>query len=68
MLCDAEGPFGSPTSDSVRTMITPAARNALLVLYAFGGDEELDAALGTAETALKTHCTAEIETRVIVRP
>ena len=68
VLCDAAGPFGSPTSDSMRTMITPAARNALLVHYAFGGDEELDAALGTAETAPKTHCAAKVETRVIVRP
>jgi DNA/RNA-binding domain of Phe-tRNA-synthetase-like protein len=68
LLCDAEGPFGSPTSDSVRTMITPAAETALLVLYAFGGSDGLEAALDAAETALKTCCAADIETREIVRP
>ena len=34
MLADAEGPFGSPISDSTRTMITEAARDILAVIYA----------------------------------
>jgi DNA/RNA-binding domain of Phe-tRNA-synthetase-like protein len=33
-LADARGPFGNPTSDSARTMITTATRNALLVVFA----------------------------------
>ncbi|MXZ71348.1 MAG: hypothetical protein F4Z04_07565 [Acidobacteria bacterium] len=33
-LYDAAGPFGNPTSDSARTMITPDAARALLVVYA----------------------------------
>ncbi len=33
-LYDAAGPFGNPTSDSARTMITPSAVRALLVVYA----------------------------------
>lgn len=33
-LYDAAGPFGNPTSDSARTMITPDAVRALLVVYA----------------------------------
>jgi DNA/RNA-binding domain of Phe-tRNA-synthetase-like protein len=33
-LADAEGPFGNPTSDSARTMITPMATAALFVIYA----------------------------------
>jgi DNA/RNA-binding domain of Phe-tRNA-synthetase-like protein len=33
-LVDAEGPFGNPTSDSARTMVTPATRDALVVVYA----------------------------------
>jgi len=34
VLVDAAGPFGNPTSDSARTMITLQARNALVVAYA----------------------------------
>lgn len=34
VLVDARGPFGNPTSDSARTMITTACRRALVVVYA----------------------------------
>jgi DNA/RNA-binding domain of Phe-tRNA-synthetase-like protein len=34
VLVDATGPFGNPTSDSARTMITTATTNALVVVYA----------------------------------
>ena len=34
VLADAEGPFGSPISDSTRSMITEAARDVLAVIYA----------------------------------
>jgi DNA/RNA-binding domain of Phe-tRNA-synthetase-like protein len=37
VLVDAEGPFGNPTSDSARTMITLDCRNALVVAYAPAG-------------------------------
>ena len=33
-LVDAAGPFGNPTSDSARTMVTTATRRALVVIYA----------------------------------
>ena len=33
-LSDAAGPFGNPTSDSARTMVTSATRAALVVVYA----------------------------------
>lgn len=33
-LVDATGPFGNPTSDSARTMVTTATRDALVVVYA----------------------------------
>jgi DNA/RNA-binding domain of Phe-tRNA-synthetase-like protein len=33
-LADDDGPFGNPTSDSARTMVTPATRDALVVVYA----------------------------------
>jgi len=33
-LADARGPFGNPTSDSARTMVTTATSRALLVVFA----------------------------------
>src|SRR5688572_4210861 len=33
-LADREGPFGNPTSDSARTMVTTATTRALLVVFA----------------------------------
>jgi DNA/RNA-binding domain of Phe-tRNA-synthetase-like protein len=32
-LVDAAGPFGNPTSDSARTMVTTATRRALMVIF-----------------------------------
>jgi DNA/RNA-binding domain of Phe-tRNA-synthetase-like protein len=32
-VVDAAGPFGNPTSDSARTMVTPAATELLVVIY-----------------------------------
>lgn len=37
VLVDSEGPFGNPTSDSLRTSITLGARAALVVAYAPAG-------------------------------
>jgi DNA/RNA-binding domain of Phe-tRNA-synthetase-like protein len=33
-VADGEGPFGNPTSDSARTMVTTATTDALVVVYA----------------------------------
>jgi DNA/RNA-binding domain of Phe-tRNA-synthetase-like protein len=33
-VADAQGPFGNPTSDSARTMVTTATTDALVVVYA----------------------------------
>jgi DNA/RNA-binding domain of Phe-tRNA-synthetase-like protein len=33
-LADNLGPFGNPTSDSARTMVTPATTRALVVVFA----------------------------------
>jgi DNA/RNA-binding domain of Phe-tRNA-synthetase-like protein len=46
-LADGAGPFGNPTSDSARTMVTPDTRRALVVIF---GPAPLPAAL--AERAL----------------
>jgi DNA/RNA-binding domain of Phe-tRNA-synthetase-like protein len=42
VFSDAEGPHGSPTSDSERTMVTPATRSVAAILISFGGAEGLD--------------------------
>jgi DNA/RNA-binding domain of Phe-tRNA-synthetase-like protein len=58
VLADARGPFGNPTSDSARTMITLDAKAALVVAYAPAGHsasrlgQVLD---GTAKTLMR-HC------------
>jgi DNA/RNA-binding domain of Phe-tRNA-synthetase-like protein len=36
-LADDLGPFGNPTSDSARTMVTPATTRALVVIFAPAG-------------------------------
>ena len=33
-LIDDDGPFGNPTSDSARTMVTPATTDGLVVVFA----------------------------------
>jgi len=47
VLADSNGPFGSPISDSTRSMITESAREILVVIYAPAGvpDASLDKAL-----------------------
>ncbi len=42
VFCDALGPFGSPTSDSERTMVTAAAKRILLVIISFGGRQGIE--------------------------
>jgi DNA/RNA-binding domain of Phe-tRNA-synthetase-like protein len=37
IFCDAQGPHGSPTSDSERTMVTEATRQVLGIIMSFGG-------------------------------
>ncbi len=34
IVADSAGPFGNPTSDSLRTMVTPATTDLLVVIYA----------------------------------
>ena len=34
VVADRQGPFGNPSSDSARTMVTPAAQRVLVVVYA----------------------------------
>ena len=52
LLADARGPFGSPSSDSQRAMISLESRDILTVIYGFSGQEELEAALALARKRL----------------
>jgi len=66
VLADADGPFGSPTSDSQRAPVTPAASEILLVIFAFSGPADLAKNLQRAGELLTRHAAAQqIETRII---
>jgi DNA/RNA-binding domain of Phe-tRNA-synthetase-like protein len=47
LLADSQGPFGSPISDSTRSMITESAKDVLIVLYVPAGvvDASLEVAI-----------------------
>jgi DNA/RNA-binding domain of Phe-tRNA-synthetase-like protein len=48
VLADAEGPFGSPISDSTRSMITETAREVLVVIYAPSGAPDASIEMATS--------------------
>lgn len=45
VLCDAQGPFGSPTSDSMRTRTHAGMSRLLFCILSFGGASTMEAAL-----------------------
>ena len=59
LFADAEGPFGSPTSDSERTMIRPDSADLLMVVIAFGEAEDLAEAMALAARHLAEFCHGE---------
>lgn len=60
VLVDAEGPFGNPTSDSLRTCVTGATTSVWFVLFAPAGEPEstLHDDLARAYGTLKRHAGA----------
>lgn len=56
---DELGAFGTPTSDSQRTEVTPDTRKFLMVLIDFESSSELEKAKQLAIHLLKEHCGAE---------
>ncbi len=56
LLADSQGPFGSPISDSTRSMITESAQDILIVLYVPAGtaDASLEVAMKRAHRAPHT--------------
>jgi DNA/RNA-binding domain of Phe-tRNA-synthetase-like protein len=57
VFADDEGPFGSPTSDSERTMVRPKTRRIAMVLISFAAD--LASTLSFAADRLKAHSDAD---------
>lgn len=67
-LADAQGPFGNPTSDSARTMVTTASHRALLVVFAPVGFERARLARVLDATAARMHeftGSAEVERLIL---
>jgi len=58
VLCDTQGAFGNPTSDSARTMVTLATRSALVTAYAPATHTaaRLADVMAATETALTRYC------------
>jgi DNA/RNA-binding domain of Phe-tRNA-synthetase-like protein len=55
VFCDEEGPHGSPTSDSERTMVTPATQHVAAILISFGGKEGLDTSVERMSSLLQQY-------------
>ena len=66
VYADAEGPFGSPSSDSQRAMITDATRRILMVVTAFSGGEGLAPVVARAKALLTRYAGAEAIATAIV--
>jgi DNA/RNA-binding domain of Phe-tRNA-synthetase-like protein len=67
VLVDAKGPFGNPTSDSARTMITLETRAALVVAYAPAGygAARLHRVLDATAELLTRHCGGQEAERLL---
>jgi len=65
VLADDEGPFGNPTSDSARTMVTREAASILTVIFAPASvtPGELDAMIETTSTRMREFAGGSERTR-----
>lgn len=68
VLVDQDGPFGNPTSDSARAMITLETRQALVVAYAPSGcaTARLQRVIEETEALLLRHCGGRSVERALV--
>lgn len=60
VFADDLGAFGSPTSDSQRTMVTDKTENILFVIVSFSETDNLEFELKEAQVLLERYCQAEI--------
>jgi DNA/RNA-binding domain of Phe-tRNA-synthetase-like protein len=66
-LVDAEGPFGNPTSDSARSMVTVATSRVLVVIFvpADVPRSAADAALALTETRILQYAGGQVDARLV---
>jgi DNA/RNA-binding domain of Phe-tRNA-synthetase-like protein len=63
IFADFAGPFGSPTSDSERAMVSLETRKVLMVVFSFTGPDGLERWVSRASELLRRYCGGEeIET------
>jgi len=67
VFADAKGAFGSPTSDSVRTMITDDAKRVMLVMISFSGVDILNEYGDIAQGHLKKYLDAQNIQKSLIR-
>jgi DNA/RNA-binding domain of Phe-tRNA-synthetase-like protein len=66
VFADAVGPFGSPTSDSERAMVTLQTQKVLMVVFSFTGPQGLEQWVSCASELLRRYCGGEgIETSLV---
>jgi DNA/RNA-binding domain of Phe-tRNA-synthetase-like protein len=70
LLADSQGPFGSPISDSTRSMITESAKDILIVLYVPAGaaDASLEVAMKRLIERLTLFAGASVTRSGVCRP
>jgi DNA/RNA-binding domain of Phe-tRNA-synthetase-like protein len=70
VLADEQGPFGSPISDSTRSMIAELASDVLVVIYAPSGAPEasVESAMACVAERLSQFAAASATRPVICRP
>ncbi len=61
VFSDEQGPYGSPVSDSRRTMITLATTRIELVFIDFAGDAALHTWIADAGALLRSHADATVQ-------
>lgn len=59
MFKDQKGPFGSPTSDSERTMIRETTERIVMNIISFSGKERLEEVVQLAQELLIKFAAAE---------
>ena len=57
VFCDARGPFGSPTSDSERAMITSSTGDIAMMIIDFSGKADLELASRLSMELLRQHAS-----------
>jgi len=59
VFSDEQGPHGSPTSDSERTMVTPATKEVAAIFVSFGGAEGLESSCQRMSSLLQKYAEGQ---------